>query len=123
MLLNEFFGSYNFKTKSSKSDEELKVKNDELCAEVLEYIINNDSLHKTTFFPIAEKLIKEATKEHKSDIWMPLVNKGCMGFYRAAEMKDNPNKVFSEEFRKDLCDKVAEHYQTDILKGMYKLGK
>jgi hypothetical protein len=123
MLLNEFFGSQDFKSKSKSSDEELKVKNSALCDNVLEYIINNDNLHKTMFFPIAEKLIKEATKEHKSEIWMPLANKGCMGFYKMSEMKDNPNRVFPEEFRKELCDKLAEHYQNDILKGMYKLGK
>jgi hypothetical protein len=123
MLLNEFFGSHDFKSKSKSSDEELKVKNSALCDNVLEYIINNDNLHKTMFFPIAEKLIREATKEHKSEIWMPLANKGCMGFYKMSEMKDNPNRVFPEEFRKELCDKLAEHYQNDILKGMYKLGK
>jgi hypothetical protein len=123
MLLNEFFGSHDFKSKSKSSDEELKVKNSALCDNVLEYILNNDHLHKTMFFPIAEKLIKEATKEHKSEIWMPLANKGCMGFYKMSEMKDNPKRVFPEEFRKELCDKLAEHYQNDILKGMYKLGK
>jgi uncharacterized protein YpiB (UPF0302 family) len=123
MLLNEFFGSYNFKSKATNSNEELKVKNDGLCADVLEYIINNDSLHKNVFFPIAEKLIKEATKEYKSDVWMPLANKGCMSFYKMAEMKDNPTKIFPEEFRKELCEKLAEHYQSDILKGLYKLGK
>lgn len=123
MLLNEFFGSFNFKSSSSKKDEDMRLKNEALCDDVLEYIINNDSLHKTMFFPIAEKLIKEATKEHDSDIWLPLVNKGCMGFYKMAEMKENPNKIFTKELRKELCDKLAEHYQSDILKGMYKLGK
>lgn len=123
MLLNEFFGSFNFKSDTNKKEEDTRIKNERLCDDIFEYIINNDSLHKTLFFPIAEKLIKEATKEHDTDLWLPMVNKGCMGFYRMAEMKENPNKVFTKEFRKELCDKLAEHYQNDILKGIYNLGK
>jgi hypothetical protein len=124
MLLNEFFGSYNFKhSKSASHDEELKLKNEALCNDVLEYILNNDNLHKTSFFSIAEKVVREATKEHKTDLWMPLAEKGCLEFYKFSEMKEDPRKVFSKEFREDLCDRLAEHYQSDILKGVYNLGK
>lgn len=124
MLLNEFFGHFDFKNHKPKSqDEELKIKNDKLCDDVLEYILNNDQLHKKVFFPIAEKVVREATKEHKSDIWMPLANKGCMGFYKERDLKEDPRQLFSKEFREDLCDRLAEHYQNDLIKGVYNLGK
>lgn len=124
MLLNEFFGSFDFKTHKSKSqDDEIKIKNDKLCDDVLEYILNNDRLHKQEFFPIAEKVVREATKEHKSDIWLPLANKGCMSYYKDQDLKEDPRKLFSKEFREDLCDRLAEHYQNDLIKGVYSLGK
>jgi hypothetical protein len=54
---------------------------------------------------------------------MPIVNKGCMEFYSATKMKENPREIFTEEFREELCQKMAEHYTPDILKGVYNLGK
>jgi hypothetical protein len=126
MLLNEFFGLSNkFEEEGKKPAKKEKdpEQNKSLGSDILEYIINNDRLHKTDFFTIAEKIVIEATKEHKSDVWMPLVNKGCMEFYRMTEMKENPKEIFPEKFRKELCDRLAEHYQNDILKGVYDLGK
>lgn len=123
MLLNEFFGSYAFKTDARKNKEDDRIKDEDLVSEVFEYIINDDDLHKSEFFPIAEKVIKEATKEQKSDLWMPLATKGCIRFYKENEMKEDPKKIFNMEMREELCDKLAEHYQSDILKGTYNLGK
>jgi spermidine synthase len=125
MLLNEFFGSINLKNnpESSKKEEHQKIKQEGLASDVFEYIINNDKLHKTVFFPIAEKVIKEATKEQDPKVWMPIVNKGCMEFYSATKMKENPREIFTEEFREELCQKMAEHYNPDIIKGVYNLGK
>ncbi len=125
MLLNEFFGTINLKNnpESSKKEEHQKVKQQGLASDVFEYIINNDRLHKTVFFPIAEKVVKESTKEQDPKVWMPIVNKGCMEFYSATKMKDNPREIFTEEFREELCQKMAEHYTPDILKGVYNLGK
>jgi spermidine synthase len=125
MLLNEFFGTINLKNnpESSKKEEHQKVKQQGLSSDVFEYIINNDKLHKTVFFPIAEKVVKESTKEQDPKVWMPIVNKGCMEFYSATKMKENPREIFTEEFREELCQKMAEHYTPDILKGVYNLGK
>jgi spermidine synthase len=125
MLLNEFFGTINLKNnpESSKKEEHQKVKQEGLSSDVFEYIINNDRLHKTVFFPIAEKVVKESTKEQDPKVWMPIVNKGCMEFYSATKMKENPREIFTEEFREELCQKMAEHYTPDILKGVYNLGK
>jgi hypothetical protein len=125
MLLNEFFGNYAFKTgnDNATSKEDAKLRQEDLCNDVFEYIINNDKLHKEDFFTIAEKLIKEATKEHDPSIWIPIANKGCMQFYKENKMKEDPKKLFTAEMRKELCSKISEHYQGDILKGIYNLGK
>lgn len=122
MKLYEFFGNYSFNT-GKNHEEDKKVQEEDLAEQVFEYIINNDNLQKTEFFPIAEKIFKEATKDQSSVVWMPMVNKGCMEFYRRNEMKDNPKKVFTKELRERICNRMAEHYQADILKGTYQLGK
>lgn len=123
MLLNEFFGSYTFKTDTNKKDEDSRLKEESLIADVFEYIINNDSLHKEEFLPIAEQIIKHPTQEQKSDVWMPLATKGCVKFYKENKMREDPKQIFTKEMRKELCAKLAEHYQGDILKGIYNLGK
>jgi len=123
MLLNEFFGSYNFKTSNDKHNKDAEMKEADLVSEIFEYIINNDDLHKEDFLPVAEQMARTATKEQKSDLWMPMANKGCLKFYKENKMKEDPKKIFTMEMRKELCNKLAEHYQGDILKGIYNLGK
>ena len=120
MKLYEFFGSFNLE---GKKEEKLKFNEDQLSRDIIEFVRNNDNLHKKVFMPIAEKIARSPTKEIDHSIWMPLVNKGCMEFYKHQEMKENPNKVFSKEFRENLCKKLGEEYQKEILKGMYNLGK
>ena len=122
MKLYEFFSSYNFNT-NKNTQEDKKIQEEGLSEDVFEYIINNDNLQKTEFFPIAERIFKEATKEQDHKIWLPMVNKGCMEFYRQNEMKGNPTKIFTKELRDRLCNRLSEHYQADILKGNYQLGK
>lgn len=123
MLLNEFFGRMNLKSSKSTTDEEdHKLKEESMCEDILEYIINDDSLHKKVFFPIAEEIVRNPTTDHSTDVWMPLVNKGCMKFYRENELKEDPTKLFPKKFREELCTRLAEHYNKDILKGIYDLG-
>jgi len=123
MLLNEFFGRMNLRTSSSsKEQEEIKIKEEGMSEDIFECIINDDDLHKKVFFPIAEEIVNKPTEEHDPSIWMPLVNKGCMKFYRQHELKEDPKKLFSKKFREDLCTKMSEHYNKDILKGAYNLG-
>jgi hypothetical protein len=122
MKLYEFFGNFQFDS-GKDNEEDRKIKEEDLADQVFEFIINNDRLQKTEFFPIAERIFNEATKEQKSSVWLPMVNKGCMEFYRFKEMKENPQKVFDKELRERICNKMSEHYQSDILKGAYRLGK
>lgn len=123
MLLNEFFGKQTFGNKQGQKEENDKSQEESLLGEILEYIINNDRLHKECFMPIAEKIYRRPTKECQSSMWMPLAEKGCLGYHKAAELKENPGKLFSKEFRENLCNKIAEHYQSDVIKGVYQLGK
>ncbi len=123
MLLNEFFGHLKIKNSDKPSkNEEKKLKEDGMLEDVFEYIINDDSLHKTVFFPIAEEMCNMPTKEYGPETWAPLANKGCMKFYKKFDLKENPVEIFHKQFREDLCSKLAEHYNGDILKGAYKLG-
>lgn len=124
MLLNEFFGHINLKPfKSSTDEEDRKLKEEGMFEDIVEFIINDDTLHKKVFFPIAEEIVRKPAEEHKPDVWLPLVNKGCMKFYRENELKEDPAKLFNKKFREELCTRLAEHYNKDILKGVYDLGK
>ena len=124
MLLNEFFGQLKIKANGKPSEnEEQALKEDGMLEDVLEFILNDDTLHKTVFFPIAEEIGRNATKEQRPDAWMPLANKGCMKFYNKFNLKESPKQLFHKKFREDLCSRLAEHYNGDILKGIYDLGK
>jgi hypothetical protein len=125
MLLNEFFGRLNIKNDkpSAKEEENDKLRETQMLEDVLEYIINDDTLHKKVFFPIAEEIGSKPTAEHGCDVWMPLANKSCMKFYHKFGLQEDPLTLFTKEFRESLCTRIAEHYNGDILKGIYKLGK
>ena len=52
MLLNEFFGRLNIKNdKPSTNKETDKLQETQMLEDILEYIINDDNLHKKIFFP------------------------------------------------------------------------
>jgi hypothetical protein len=123
MLLNEFFGTMKFNVNGDAKQPDSKEREEGLADEIFEFIINDDQLYKKTFFPIAEKIVREATIEHDVKEWMPMVNKGCMKFYEQMGIKEDPKQVFSKEFREEMCSRLADHYQPDILKGVYNLGK
>lgn len=112
-----------FNVNGDPKQDETKLKEAGLADEIFEFIINDDHLYKKVFFSIAEKIVKEATKEHDAKEWMPMVNKGCMKFYEQAQMIEDPKQIFSKEFREEMCARLADHYQPDILKGVYNLGK
>lgn len=124
MLLNEFFGNLKINVNGTTSKEDVKkLKEEGMLEDVLEFILNDDSLHKSVFFPIAEEIGRSPAKEHDPKEWMPLANKGCMKFYNKLNLKENPKELFHKKFREDLCARLAEHYNGDILKGIYNLGK
>jgi hypothetical protein len=123
MLLNEFFGHFNVKSEKKNTDEDLKLKEEGMCDDIFEFILNDDDLHKRVFFPIAEEIVNKPTTDHTPDEWLPMVNKGCMKFYHRNALKEDPSTLFNKKFRENLCHKLADHYNPDILKGIYDLGK
>jgi hypothetical protein len=123
MLLNEFFGVYDA-AGSKKEDEKNKktYEEAELADEIYEFILHNDKLHKEQFIPIAQKIHRNPTAEHAKNIWLPLVNKGCMEFYHHNKMIEDPVSMFHKKFREDLCELLYNSFNKDILKGDFKLG-
>jgi hypothetical protein len=124
MLLNEFFGSFDpNKAKNEEDKQKKKINEDDLLEAIFEYILNNDKLHKEQFVPVAQTILRNPTSEHKANIWLPLVNKGCMEFYHQNKMIEDPISLFNKEFRKKMCERFSTACNRDILKGEFDLGK
>jgi hypothetical protein len=121
MLLKEFFGrSLNLKKESDKPDS--KGTQDDLFW----YILDHDRLHKDYFMPLAKKMKKnqlENTIDNNEIVneFMPMVNKGCMEYYKKKKMEGRPEKLFDKEMREELCQRLYDHYYEDVIKGSYKL--
>lgn len=130
MKLFEFFGRLDLDYMQKKKDDEgLNREQEEILIDnVFWFILDNDRLHKKYFLPAAAKLKKiydtKTLKDDKHDykIWIPMVNKGCVEYYKKHDVKGDPNDVFNKKVRKDLCKKLVNHYHKDIVNGEYKLG-
>lgn len=131
MRLLEFFGKTRLDLKGKKQDEDLVNKNkfssDEISDELYWFILDHDKLHKEHFMPIAREIYsnykkKQFNKENYLKKWMPMVNKGCLEFYKHKKMQGDPNDIFTVEMRKDLCHKLSDQHYEDIIKGEYRLG-
>lgn len=128
MKLYEFFGNINKNPEQDRDPQSLgKEEEQELCDKVFWYIIDEDDLHKKHFLPIAKELkakYDDTTDNSAGDwkVWIPMVNAGCMKFYKDHDVKQHPKDAFSKEFRKDLCKRLEDHFREDIAKGEYTLG-
>jgi hypothetical protein len=124
MLLNEFFGkSIDISKEMAKNGDDKEMHDD-----LFWYILDHDKLHKDYFMPVAKKIYKDhkANKLDKEKCvmeFLPMVKKGCMEYYQHKKMKNNPDKVFTKELQKELCEKLFNHYQEDIVKDKYNLGQ
>lgn len=122
MKLLEFFGKTTIANKSSE-----KHNNDFSNDELFWFIVDNDSLHKKHFFPIAKK-IKESHHTNKKDRpnfvaeFMPMVKQGCLEFYAKEKMIGKPAKLFPKDLREEMCQRLYDHYYEDVIKGQYNLG-
>ena len=125
MLLNEFFGKAVELGHGQQSD---KDEHGKLADDAFWYIVDHDRLHKEYFHPLAKK-IKAAHASGNDDKellvkeFFPMVNKGCKEFYHKHKMTGSLGKLFPEEMREDMCERLYDHYCEDILKDRYKLGK
>lgn len=123
MLLKEFFGKpVDMYKEMSKSREDRGISDD-----LFWYIIDHDKLHKDYFHPIAVKMKKAKAdgnidKAEICDAFMPMVEKGCKEYYVYKKLNGRLGKLFSEELRKDMCERLFDHYREDIIKDKYKVG-
>lgn len=109
------------KKESEKNSK--KFDENELQEMIYEFIINNDKLHKEEFLPVAQRMSRNPTSDHQAKIWLPLVNKGCMEFYHQNKMMEDPVQLFHKKFRKEMCEKIANEANKEILRGDYQLGE
>lgn len=130
MKLYEFFGHLNLGLNKDTDKDPSKhnvEKEHELATDVFYHILDNDLLHKKYFMPTAKKikLAKDdndpETDSHNWKLWLPMVDAGCVDYYKSHKLDDHPNKIFTKNFRKELCQKLVDHYYEDIIKGEYKL--
>ena len=130
MKLYEFFGNFENDPNEPNKQQEVGInKEDEhaLCDQVFWYILDCDELHKKYFMPIAKKIKQNNTDDIKNNdrdckVWLKMVNKGCINFYKNQKMKGDPKQVFHKKFRIDLAKKLDDHYYKDIIKDIYNLG-
>jgi methionyl-tRNA synthetase len=122
MKLYEFFGSKLDMKGSDPSDHDQEEKK-KLMQDIFYYIIDHDDIHKSHFLEVARQVHKNPAKEHHPKIWLPMVNKACMEYYKEMKLEGNPTELFDKKSRGDLCKKCADHYHKDILMGEYNLGK
>ena len=130
MKLYEFFGNIERDLdKDDRAPDNLKLeKEQELSDNLFWFILDHTDLHKEFFMPIAKKLKKIYDSKSKKDdlhdwkVWMPMVNKGCIQFYKKHQMIEDPNDVFNKNLRIDICKRLTDHYHQDIVKDEHKLG-
>jgi len=124
MKLMEFFGKpIDMHKEMSKERGDSHIGDD-----VFWFIIDHDKLHKEFFHPIAKKIKQDhhrnaLDKEKITMEFLPMVNKGCKEFFHHHKIKGRLKDVFSKELRKDLCERLYDHYKEDIIKDQYKIGQ
>lgn len=130
MKLYEFFGGYTHEDTTDPKDDlsgKTQLEQEKLLDELYWFILDDDNLHKEYFMPIASEIfkkMKDPSFDHSeyTKKWMPMVNKGCLKFYKKNEMTEDPKDVFPKEMRKSLCQRFADEHHKDIQKGDFKLG-
>lgn len=123
MKLYEFFGNIKHDVNQDKDlDPHSPTKEDEqeLCDNVFWYILDQDDLHKKYFMPAARELKArylntKDNSDHDWKEWLPMINAGCMSFYKDHDIKEDPKDVFNKGFRRDLCKRLEDHYREAIL--------
>lgn len=128
MKLFEFFGQLTFK--KDHEDDKFSLSREEkaeLEDSLFWYILEDDELHKKHFMPIAKNL-KARYDNHEDDSskdwkeWIPMVNKGCLKYYKDHDIPGDPKDIFNKKLRKELCKRIENHYRNDILNNEYNLG-
>lgn len=118
MKLMEFFSKTNNLQDSEKKGKEVELE------ELFSFILEHDKLHKDYFFPIAMEIKKldQCPPELINELYMPMVKKGCKEYYEKKKLTGKLGKLFPEEMREDLCQKLHDHYYEDVKSDKYQLG-
>ena len=124
MKLNEFFG------KPHKLDKDLSKKSNEqsMNDDLFWFMVDHDRLHKDYVMPLAKKIKHDHSKntldkQRIVELFGPMVDKGCMEYYNNRKMQGNPKTLFPKELRKEMCEKMYDHFREDIIKDNYQLGQ
>lgn len=132
MKLYEFFGVPTYEDDKNKEnprdqyDSRKQEDNEKLENDLYWFILDDDELHKECFIPTARRLNEKMKSKdfdrskHVKD-WVPMVNKGCMKYYKKQQMTEDPKDVFTKEMRKSLCQRLHDQSVNDIEQGEYKL--
>lgn len=130
MKLYEFFGVPTYETSHDDPrdalDKRPKYDKDKLEDDLYWYILDHDKLHKECWMPLAQEItekIKNKTLDRKvyEKKFMPMVNKGCMEYYKEYQMTEDPRDVFPKDLRKGICQRLADQSFDDIEQEEYKL--
>ncbi len=118
MKLLEFF-SKNLDIKKPDQEKSREFDKDELFF----YILDNDDLHKKHFFKNAKRLKKLNTcgRDTILECWMPMVREGCQKYAEKQKLFGRFEKLFDQDLRENLCERLHEHYYEDIKKGVYEI--
>jgi len=131
MKLYEFFGvpTYEEDKKDDRNNQDHRSEEDKekLENDLYWFILDDDQLHKEYFIPLAHKLhekVKSKDFDRSKHIrdWLPMVNQGCMKFYKEQQMTEDPKDIFSKDLRRALCQRLANQSFNDLEKDEYKLG-
>lgn len=129
MKLFEFFGKMSFEQDKENDAFSLSKEDEDALEDTLFwYILDDNDLHKKYFMPIAKNL-KARYDNHEDDSskdwkeWLPMVNKGCMNYYKEHDVPGDPRDTFNQQLRKELCKRIENHYRTDVLNNEYQLGE
>ena len=98
-----------------------------LADELFWYIVDHDDLHKEFVMPFAREIKGQITasnfnRDRWTKYWMPMVNKGCKLFYKRQKLKDNPDKLFDDELKDELCKRLGEKFIDDVKDDQYYVG-
>lgn len=127
MKLLEFFSVSKLDDEhSNRQDNEPKIDKERMFDDLYWFILDHDSLHKTYFLPIARKIdAKRKSKGFDKSTYikkfLPMINKGCMLFYKEKSLEGDPKDIFSKSLRKDLCHRILNQSYDDICRGEYKI--
>lgn len=120
MKLLEFF-SRNLDINYSKDKKDKNIDQDDLFF----FMLDDDDLHKQFVIPNGLKLKKlnECGMTTIRECWMPMVKEGCKKYFEKMKMQGNVGKIFDQDLREAMCQRLHDHYFEDFKQGHYNLGE